>query len=100
MATKKKRPVKELPFMLIAEELIKTGRLTGNGKYLKKYIKDIEFKFGLCNCEAKDYRAAIDNFSKCGEDYCIKYILYIVCEYTFFKNIIKNRSVFKDNSVK
>lgn len=90
MATKKKRPVKELPFMLIAEELIKTGRLTGNGKYLKKYIKDIEFKFGLCNCEAKEYRAAIDNFSKCGGRLLYKVPYYILsCEYTFFKNIIK-----------
>lgn len=90
MATKKKKPVKELPFMRIAEELMENGRIPRNEKYIKKYIKDIEFKFGLCNWEAKEYRAAINNLSKCGGRLLYKIPYYILSrEYKFFTNIIK-----------
>lgn len=89
MATKKKKPVKELPFIQIAEELMKNRRIPENEKYVKKYIKDIEFKFGLCNWEAKEYRAAIKNFSKCRGRLFYKLFFYTLShQYRFFTNII------------
>lgn len=90
MATKKKRPVKELPFIQVAEELMKDGRVLKNETYIKKYIKDIEFKFGLCNWNAKEYHAAVFNFSKCGRRFVYRFLYHIMSlEYQFFSNIIK-----------